>query len=42
LTASYRYRSQFPDDDTYRCHSLVKDWKGKVLLELEAVGRRAR
>jgi hypothetical protein len=42
LTASYRYRCQFPDADTYRCHSLLKDWKGKVLLKLEAVGTRLR
>ena len=42
VTASYRYRCQFPDDDSYRCHSLVRDWKGKVLLELETRATRAR
>ena len=42
LAASYNYRCQFPDDNTYRCRSIVKDWKGKALLELETVGTRDR
>ena len=42
LAMSYRYRCRFLDDDSYRCHSLIKDWKGKVLLELETVGTRER
>lgn len=42
LSGSYRYRCRFPDDDTYRCHSFIKDWKGSVVFELENVGTRAQ
>jgi hypothetical protein len=42
LIGSYHYLCEFTDADNYRCQSLAKDWKGKVLLELEAVGVRLR
>ena len=42
MSYRYRYRCRFLDDDSYPCHSLIKDWKGKVLLELETVGTRER
>jgi hypothetical protein len=32
---SYRVRCIFPDEKTRHCSLIVKDWKGKVLLEQE-------
>jgi hypothetical protein len=32
----YKGRCVFPDDDTRHCELIVKDWKGKVLLEQES------
>lgn len=42
LTGSYTYHCRFPDDDHYRCESVVKDWKGAVILALESMGTRLR
>ena len=33
---SYRGRCIFPDENTRRCTLIMKDWKGKVLLEQES------
>lgn len=35
LDIHYRSRCHFPDRDTRTCTLIVKDWKGKVLLETE-------
>jgi hypothetical protein len=32
---SYRGRCSFPDEDTRQCNMIMKDWKGKVLLDQE-------
>lgn len=32
----YKGSCVFPDDDTRHCQLIVKDWKGKVLLEQES------
>lgn len=42
LSTSYLSRCEFPDERTRRCHSLVKDWKGTVLLDQEASAVRRR
>lgn len=39
---SYIVRCRFPDTHTRHCVSLVKDWKGKLLLDQEASARRRR
>jgi len=42
MDLSYRGRCTFPDDNTRRCTVLVKDWKGKVLLEQETSAVRRK
>lgn len=42
LQINYRSRCEFPDSTTRRCESLVKDWKGSVLLDQEATALRQR
>jgi len=37
---SYSGRCVFPDDDTRRCTLIMKDWRGKVLLDQEATAVR--
>ncbi len=37
---SYRVLCRFPDERTRHCASLVKDWKGKVLLDQEVSALR--
>ena len=39
---SYRGRCTFPDENTRRCTLIMKDWKGKVLLEQESSAVRRR
>lgn len=41
-STSYTSRCIFTDDDTRQCRSLVKDWKGTVLLDQEVTARRRR
>jgi hypothetical protein len=35
LDINYRSRCRFPDRDNRLCHMIIKDWKGKVILEME-------
>lgn len=39
---SYRSRCHFPDADHRHCNLVMKDWKGKVLLELQWDAKRRR
>lgn len=42
LQINYHSRCEFPDSTTRRCESLVKDWKGAVLLDQQATAVRQR
>ena len=40
LDINYRSRCHFPSKDRRQCHMLIKDWKGKVILEMEWTAER--
>lgn len=40
LDINYRSRCRFPSNDRRECYMLVKDWKGKVILEMEWTAER--
>lgn len=40
LDINYRSHCRFPDKDSRRCHMVVKDWKGTVILEMQWTARR--
>lgn len=40
MDISYSGRCLFPNENTRRCTVLVKDWKGRVLLEQESTAMR--
>lgn len=40
LDINYRSRCRFPSNDRRQCHMIIKDWKGKVILEMEWTARR--
>lgn len=42
MDISYRGRCAFPDENTRHCTLLMKDWKGKVLLEQETSAIRRK
>ncbi|MBT0963578.1 DUF1579 family protein [Denitromonas iodatirespirans] len=42
LPISYRSHCTFPDRNTRHCQTVVKDWKGSVLLDQDATAVRRR
>jgi len=42
LDISYQSRCHFPDRNNRHCHLVMKDWKGKVLLDLQWDAKRRR